>query len=119
MKNLSNDFVTVDMRGLKASLVERALSEQVSASVIVRRAVARELRTDVPNLPKPRGFPGPKSTKVSIRLAASEAQVLAARAKADGVSMGTLIAGFTAEVPALRSSGTPVDVLAALVASSA
>ena len=39
----SHDFVTVDMRGLKAALVARAQAERVSVSVLVRGAVARQL----------------------------------------------------------------------------
>ena len=39
----SQDFVTVDMRGLKAALVARAQTERVSVSVLVRTAVARDL----------------------------------------------------------------------------
>lgn len=37
------DFVTVDMRGLKAGLVSCAQARRESVSVLVRRAVAREL----------------------------------------------------------------------------
>jgi hypothetical protein len=38
-----HDFVTVDMRGLKAALVARAEAQRVSVSVLVRGAVARDL----------------------------------------------------------------------------
>jgi hypothetical protein len=37
------DFVSLDVRGLKAALVEQAQAERVSVSVLVRRTVAREL----------------------------------------------------------------------------
>lgn len=37
------DFITVDMRGLKAALLIRAQARRESMSVLVRRAVAREL----------------------------------------------------------------------------
>ena len=43
MNTSTHDFVTVDMRGLKAALVARAQAERVSVSVVVRRAVEREL----------------------------------------------------------------------------
>ena len=39
MSNVAHDFVTVHMRGLKAALVALAREEQVSVSVVVRRAV--------------------------------------------------------------------------------
>ena len=37
MNTTAHDFVTVDMRGLKATLVARAQAERVSVSVLVRR----------------------------------------------------------------------------------
>lgn len=43
MNTLQPGFVSFDMCGLKAALVERALVERVSVSVLVRRAVSREL----------------------------------------------------------------------------
>ena len=43
MNTTAHDFVTVDMRGLKAALVARAQAERVSVSVLVRGAVARDL----------------------------------------------------------------------------
>lgn len=41
MNTHSHDFVTVEMRGLKAALAERAQVERVSVSVLVRGAVCR------------------------------------------------------------------------------
>jgi hypothetical protein len=43
MNTVPHDFVTVDMRGLKAALVARARRERVSVSVLVRKALARDL----------------------------------------------------------------------------
>jgi hypothetical protein len=43
MNTTAHDFVTVDMRGLKAALVARAQAQRVSVSELVRGAVAREL----------------------------------------------------------------------------
>ncbi len=43
MNTTAHDFVTVDMRGLKAALVARAQAERVSVSVLVRTAVMRDL----------------------------------------------------------------------------
>ena len=43
MNTNSHDFVTVDMRGLKAALMARARAQRVSVSVLVRGAVARDL----------------------------------------------------------------------------
>jgi hypothetical protein len=43
MNPTAHDFVTVDMRGLKAALVARAQAQRTSVSALVRMAVAREL----------------------------------------------------------------------------
>jgi hypothetical protein len=43
MSPVSQEFVTVDMRGLKAALVERSRVDRVSVSSLVRAFVARGL----------------------------------------------------------------------------
>ena len=43
MNTNSQDFVTVDMRGLKAALVARAQAQRASVSELVRGAIARQL----------------------------------------------------------------------------
>lgn len=117
MGNHPNDFVTVDMRGLKAALVERAASERVSVSAVVRRAVGLEL--EGPPLQSTPLTAASRSIKVSIRLTALEAQGLRARAHADGVSMGSLLTALAAGVAVPGTGGNRGDVLAALVESSA
>ena len=44
MASVPQGFVTVDMRGLKAALIERSRSERVSVSSLVRTLVASGLR---------------------------------------------------------------------------
>jgi hypothetical protein len=61
----------------------------------------------------------PRSTKLSIRLTATEAQQLRARAQADGASMGAVLTGLEAGIPALGSGANRADFLAALIESSA
>ena len=70
MSNPSHDFVTVDMRGLKVAIVVRAKSERVSVSAFVRRAVAHELKANVPSVGQSRCPKDSALTKVSIRLTA-------------------------------------------------
>jgi hypothetical protein len=119
MSNLSHDFVTVDMRGLKAALVAQASSERLSVSAWVRRAVARELKADEPNVGQNRCPKDSAPTKVSIRLTAEEAQKLAACARADGISMGALLAGLAAGIPVFSDGRNCAGTRAALVESSA
>ena len=124
MNTPSHDFVTVDMRGLKAALVARAQMQRVSVSVLVRRAVERELGL-VDATVEPQGATRPAASagsivKLSIRLTSGEAEQLDARARQAGLSRGAFLAGLLANVPSLSGgAGSRLDCLAALIASSA
>ena len=124
MNTPSHDFVTVDMRGLKAALVARAQMQRVSVSVLVRRAVERELGL-VDATVEPQGAMRPTASagsvvKLSIRLTSDEAEQLDAGARRAGLSRGAFLAGLLANVPALSGdTGSRLDCLAALTASSA
>jgi hypothetical protein len=124
MKTPTHEFVTVDMRGLKAALVARAEAERVAVSVVVRRAVERELGLDdAPPEPacagQPVTFTGP-TVKLSLRLTGAEAEQLAAGARQAGLSRGAYLAGLLAGVPSLvDGSASRPDRLAALSASCA
>ena len=124
MNTSSHDFVTVDMRGMKAALVARAQVQRVSVSVLVRGAVARDLGlavdgetscTDAPASP----IPCAANVKLSIRMTADEARQLSAEAHAAGLSRGAYLAGLIADVPVLAAGGGRAEHIATLVASSA
>jgi hypothetical protein len=124
MNTTAHDFVTVDMRGLKAALVARAQVERVSVSELVRGAVVRHLglgvecaqqAADAPRL----GGAGAASVKLSIRMTAEESQLLAAGAREAGLSRGAYLAGLVANVPVLSAGGGRPDLIASLTASSA
>lgn len=124
MSTSSPDFVTVDMRGLKAALVARAQAERVSASVLVRCAVARDLGLSVEGerwlVEMPSGAPSSAAgVKLSIRMTTEEARQLAAGARAAGLSRGAYLAGLVANVPVLLAGGGRVEHIASLVASNA
>lgn len=124
MNTPSHDFVTVEMRGLKAALVARAQAQRVSVSVLVREAVERELGLGDATA-EPQGAPRAAASagsivKLSIRLTSGEAEQLDAGARRAGLSRGAFLAGLLADVPALsRDAGGRLDCLAALTASSA
>jgi hypothetical protein len=124
MNTPTHEFVTVDMRGLKATLVARAQAERVSVSVVVRRAVERELgKIDASREParddQARNFGGP-TVKLSLRLTSEEAQQLAAGARRAGLSRGAYLAGLLAGIASLAdNSASRPDRLAALNASCA
>jgi hypothetical protein len=112
------------MRGLKAALVARAQAERVSVSVLIRRAVARDLglasdgeasRIDGPTGRQSSGTP----VKLSIRMTAAEARQLAAGARAAGLSRGAYLAGLVANVPVLSTAGGRPEHIATLMASCA
>ncbi len=124
MNTTAHDFVTVDMRGLKAALVARAQAERVSVSVLVRGAVARDLgladegehgHEDVAS----GAASDATSVKLSIRMSAEEARQLAAGARAAGLSRAAYLAGLIANVPVLSTGGGRAEHIATLMASSA
>ncbi len=124
MNNATHDFVTVDMRGLKAALVARAHAERVSVSVLVRSAVARDLGLaadgEASRMDKVAERPSSATTvKLSIRMSAEEARQLAAGARAAGLSRGAYLAGLVANVPVLSAGGDRAEHIATLMASCA
>ena len=124
MNTHNPDFVTVDMRGLKASLVAHAQARRESVSVLVRRAVARELGQAESLPPLITGFENiaplrQSQIKLSIRLTTSEAEKLAAGARAAGLSRGAYLAGLVAGIPALTTGANRTEMLSALTTSNA
>lgn len=124
MNTHNPDFVTVDMRGLKAALVARAQVRRESVSVLVRRAVARELgqAESVPQLDAGADdieASRASQVKLSIRLTTAEAMQLAAGSRAAGLSRGAYLSGLIAGIPALTSGASRIDMLAALTTSNA
>jgi hypothetical protein len=124
MNTPTHEFVTVDMRGLKAALVARAQAERVSVSVVVRRAVERELGADGASRALSRGdqaanVPG-STVKVSLRLTRTDAEQLAAGARQAGLSRGVYLAGLLAgDLALVGGTASRPDRLAALNASCA
>lgn len=124
MNTSSHDFVTVDMRGLKAALVARAQAERVSVSVLVRQAVAREIELIAsPETDRAGDSSGSTSAsttvKLSIRFTPVEVAQLTAGARAAGLSRGAYLAGLIGGVAALSGGASRADYVAALIASSA
>lgn len=124
MNACSHDFVTVNMRGLKAALVARAQAERVSVSIVVRDAVARLLAMhqsadELMAAPSRDVVMRRTMVKLSIRLTADEARQLAAGARAVGLSRGAYLAGLVNGIPVVAGGATCSEHLAALVASNA
>ena len=124
MNTHNPEFVTVDMRGLKAALVAHAQARRESVSVLVRRAVARELGQleTLPQVVTDSGGVGASrqsQVKLSIRLTTNEAMQLAAGSHAAGLSRGAYLSGLIAGIPALTSGANRSELLSALTTSNA
>ena len=122
MNAVPHEFVTVDMRGLKPTLLARARERRVSVSVVVRDAVARLFPSEQAALEASRA-PGDmnepsKTVKVSIRLATSEVRRLDAAARAAGLARAAFLSGLIEGVNVL-SSGGQREHLATLISSNA
>jgi hypothetical protein len=95
------DLVTVDLRGMKPALLARAAARGVSASAVVREALAAAGVGEAPVEPGG-GLMAAKDlgrVRVALRLAADEARELAARAAKAGLPVGAFV------VAAVRASG--------------
>jgi hypothetical protein len=124
MKVPARDFVTVDMHGLKAPLVARAQADRVSVSLVVRRAVERELGcADVSRELACEGkcpSRAHSTVKLSLRLTNAEAEQLTDGARQAGLSRGAYLSGLLAGVSSLTNgSASRPDCLSALSASCA
>ena len=124
MNTSTHDFVSVEMRGLKAALVARAQAQRVSVSELVRGAVTRDLGLSAVNgEPQreegPQGVEDTPSVKLSIRMTATEAGQLTAGARAAGLSRGAYLAGLVAHVPVLTGGASRVEHIAVLSESTA
>jgi hypothetical protein len=123
MNASSSDFVTVDMRGLKAALVACAAQRRATVSVVVRTAVARELGLEgegraMTSNEESGAADAVGWVKLSIRMRQSEAGRLDAGARAAGLSRGAYLAGLVDHVPVLLTGSRP-EYIAALIASCA
>mgnify|MGYP006198188447 CR=1 FL=1 len=124
MSTSTHDFVSVEMRGLKAALVARAQAQRVSVSELVRGAVTRDLGLSAVNgepqrVEGPQGVEGATSVKLSVRMTATEAGQLTAGARAAGLSRGAYLAGLVAHVPVLTRDASRVEHIAVLSESTA
>jgi hypothetical protein len=115
MSNASHDFVSVDMRGMKAALVAHARARRVGVSTVVRAAVARELQREERVRDSAASPLSEKLIKVSIRLSSAEAEQLAAGAQEAGLSRSAYVAALIGGGVVTRRA----DHLTALTASCA
>ena len=119
----SRDRISVDLRGLRASLLDQARVRGVTSSDLVRSVLAEALGA-VDSDQRTLGFATHRSApsgrvRLSLRLTAEQARAITFAAKAAGLSTGDFVAGLVAGVPVLSAGANRTDHLAALIASSA
>jgi hypothetical protein len=123
MEPSSRDRISVDLRGLKAALFERAQALGMSPSALVRSTLAEALSHSQPlvaNPPVPRQVQNTTGrVRLSLRMSHEHAAAAFANASRAGLNPGDYIGNLVAGVPVLTSGASRTDHIATLVASSA
>ena len=117
----SRDRISVDLRGLRAALLDQARARGVTPSDLVRGAWA-EAPGDIDSDQRVLGSATHRSApngrvRLSLRLTAEQARAITFAAKAAGLSTGDFVAGLVAGVPVLSAGANRTDHLVALIAS--
>lgn len=118
----SRDRISVDLHGLKASLLARASASGVSPSDLVRRILADALNQQGGSFCQPSTLQAPRRgdrARLCLRMSAEEVAETLAAARQAGMTPGRLIASLVAGMPVVQGGGRMADHMAALVASSA
>ena len=119
----SRDRISVDLRGLKAPLFERARAQSVSPSRLVREALIAALgRTEPSHLDHVATGASLRMddrVRLSLRMSREEACATLAAARQAGLAPGAFVAGLVGGVPALLGGANRDAHIAALTQSSA
>ena len=117
----SRELMCVDLRGMKAALVERARSRGVSPSEFLREALGGALTSGIvvdvaPDMHSP---PPKAQVRLSLRMSGEDRGAVLAGARQAGMRPGAFVAGLVAAVPVLTEGRSRGEHLAALIASNA
>ncbi len=119
MASSSRDRISVDLRGLKAALFERARAVGVTPSGFVRDALAAALdggRAPSPLLPTSTGH---VPVRLSLRVTRDQAAAIADASRAAGMPVGAFLFELVAGVPSVANGASRRDLVAALTATNA
>lgn len=118
MHHPARDRVTVDLRGLGERVRQKAGAQRLSAGAFVRRAILSQLDDDATAVEclRPEAI-GPV-VKVTLRLSAAHAVLLATRARHADVSQGAYLAGLLGGTPPPPLPPDHSQAVAALVGST-
>ena len=118
----SRELMCVDLRGMRAALVEQARARGVSPSEFLRGALADALRSGgavVTIAPENHPRAPRAQVRLSLRMSNDDRDAVLARARQAGLTPGAFVAGLVAGIPVLTSGQSRDDHLAALIASNA
>ena len=119
----SRDRISVDLRGLKATLFEQARARGVSPSGLVRDVLADALREDdrvaTDRVATGAHLPRGDAVRLWLRMSREEAGATLAAARQSGLTPGAYVASLVAGVPAVSGGASRTEHLAALIASTA
>lgn len=123
MERSSRDRLSVDLRGLKAPLLARALAQHQTPSAFVRGMLAAQLGRPQAAATHPVSA-GPirarrGRVRLSMRMGADEARLIHEGATRSGVSVGDYLSGLAAGVPVFTDGGTRQAHIGALTAATA
>jgi hypothetical protein len=122
MEPSSRDRISVDLHGLKATLMERAKAVGLSPSQVVRLVLANALGR--PELLTLEGSRTPAQadpaarTRLCLRMRVGEAEATHQAAQRAGMATGDYVAALVAGVPAVLDGSGPAQTLQALTAST-
>jgi len=119
----SRDRISVDLRGLKAALFDRAQTLGVSPSELVRKTLAEALGHAEPihidrSTPSFRSGDG-DGARLCLRMGREQAWATMEAARLAGMNPGDYVGGLVANVPVLSAGGRRAEHIATLIASSA
>src|SRR5689334_10913678 len=104
MTHLPRDRISVDLRGLRGAVCEKARVLGISPSELVRRVLADALAGAVPSTRATSGstaMPAEGLVRLCLRMTHSDAQATRVAAKRAGLSCGAYIAGIVGGIPVL------------------
>lgn len=115
------DRVTVDLRGAGARIHERAAAQGLTTAAFVRQAVHALTEQPVSSVDVPAAGsrkPDQQIVKVTLRLSAAHAVLLATRARKADVSQGAYLAGLLDGLPPPPSTLERAEGISALLRST-
>jgi hypothetical protein len=119
----SRDRISVDLRGLRAALFDRARGQGVSPSELVRDALVKALgqleQHPLGHTANVSPAPDEARARLSLRMTRTEALAILSAARQAGMAPGAYVADLVAGVPVLNGGAKRADHIAELTASSA